>query len=246
MCQPNINVRRVSMIRLTETTSSKSLTNTILCDTPKSLSQVPNLDAHISVLPYQVTADGPSETRAQLFSNMGFTFDGTYEKNVKVNQWADAITDDNVTGFLKFFKIECDTTDPSKAILLYLQKYKTLYSKEDWIAMGKDVEFKEDMESKSTSTLQRVLVKWIQEKTPIGLMATNRAHRISKAVYHGEAWLEIYETWYDGTQKTTNYLLKKPYIHPGDSQGQYSLPGYQRHSTIPNTKMLDKGNRSRP
>jgi hypothetical protein len=41
-------------------------------------------------------------------------------------------------------------------------------------------------------------------------MATNGAHRIAKAVYHGEAWLEIYETWYDGTQKTTNHLLKNP------------------------------------
>jgi hypothetical protein len=102
MYQPNINVRRVSMIRLTETTSSKSLTNAILCDTSKALAQMPNLDAQMSVLPYQITAEGPSETRAQLFSNMGYTFDGTYEKNVKVNQWADAITDDNVTGFLSF------------------------------------------------------------------------------------------------------------------------------------------------
>jgi hypothetical protein len=86
MCQPNINVRRVSMIRLTETTSLKSLTNTILCDTSKTFAQVPNLDAQISVLPYQVTEDDPSEKRAQIFSNMGFTFDRTYEKNVKVNQ----------------------------------------------------------------------------------------------------------------------------------------------------------------
>jgi hypothetical protein len=31
--------------------------------------------------------------------------------------------------------------DPIKAILMYLQKYKTLYSKQDWIAMGNDVEF---------------------------------------------------------------------------------------------------------
>jgi hypothetical protein len=76
--------------------------------------------------------------------------------------------------------------------------------------MGKDVEFEEDMESKSTSTLQRVLVKWIQEKTPIGLMANNGSHPIAKAVYHGEAWLEIYETWYNGTQNTTNHLLKNP------------------------------------
>jgi hypothetical protein len=105
MCQHNINARRVSIIRLTKTTSSKSLTNAILCDTSKSLAQVPNLDAQISVLPYQITAEGPSETRAQLFSNMGLTFDGTYEKNVKVNQWVDAITNDNVTGFLKLFKI---------------------------------------------------------------------------------------------------------------------------------------------
>jgi hypothetical protein len=66
------------------------------------------------------------------------------------------------------------------------------------------------MESKSTSTLHRVLVKWIQEKNPIGLMATNGAHRITKAVYHGEAWLEIYETWYDGKQKTKKHLLKNP------------------------------------
>jgi hypothetical protein len=72
------------------------------------------------------------------------------------------------------------------------------------------VEFEEDMEYKSTSTLQRVLVKWIKEKNPIGLMATNGAHRIAKAVYHGEAWLKIYETWYDGTQKKTNHLLKNP------------------------------------
>jgi hypothetical protein len=76
--------------------------------------------------------------------------------------------------------------------------------------MGKDVEFKEDMEPTSTRTLQRVLVKWIQGKTPIGLMATNGSHRIAKAVYHGESWLEIYETWYDGTQKRTNHLLKNP------------------------------------
>jgi hypothetical protein len=187
MCQPNINVRRVSMIRLTETTSSKSLTHAILCDTSKAPAQVPSLDSHIYVLPYQVTAEGPSETRAQLFSSMGFTFNGTYGKNAKVNQWEDTITDNNDNGFLKLFKIECDTTDPIKAILLYLHKCKTLYSKEDCIAMGKDVEFKEDMESKSTSKLQRVLVKWIQEKTPIGLMATNGAHRIAKSVYHGEA-----------------------------------------------------------
>jgi hypothetical protein len=65
---------------------------------------------------------------------------------------------------------------------------------------------------KSTSMLQRGLVKWIQEKTPIGLMATNVAHRIAKAIYHGEAWLEIYEIWYDGTQKTTKHLLKT--LHP--------------------------------
>jgi hypothetical protein len=84
MCQPNINVRRVSMIRLTETTSSKSLTNAILCDTSKALAQVPNLDAQIYVLPYQVTAEGPSETRDQLFSNMGFTFDGTYKNMLKL------------------------------------------------------------------------------------------------------------------------------------------------------------------
>jgi hypothetical protein len=181
-----------------------------MCDTSKALAQVPNLDAHIFVLPYQITAEGPSETRAQLFSNMGFTFDGTYEKNVKVKQWADAIADDIFTGFLKLFKIECDTTDPIKAILLYLQKYKTLYYKEDWIAMRKNVEFEEDMESKSISELQRVFVKWIQEKTPIGLMATNGSHRIAKAIYHGEAWQEIYETWYNGTEKKTNHLLKNP------------------------------------
>jgi hypothetical protein len=76
--------------------------------------------------------------------------------------------------------------------------------------VGKDVEFEEDMDSKSMSMLQRVLVKWIQEKTHIGLMAINGAHRITKAVYHGEYWLEIYETWYDGTQKTMNHLLKNP------------------------------------
>jgi hypothetical protein len=76
--------------------------------------------------------------------------------------------------------------------------------------MKKDVEFKKDMESKSTSTLQRVLVRWIQEKIPIGLMATNGAYHIAKAVYHGEAWMDIYETWYDGTQKTNKHLLKIP------------------------------------
>jgi hypothetical protein len=84
MCQPNINLRWVSMIRLTEATSSKSLTNSILCDTSKALAQVPNLHAQISVLPYQITTETPSETKTQLFSNMGFTFDGTYNKKFKV------------------------------------------------------------------------------------------------------------------------------------------------------------------
>jgi hypothetical protein len=41
-------------------------------------------------------------------------------------------------------------------------------------------------------------------------MATNGAHRIAKAVCHGEAWQEIYETWYNGTQKTTTHFLKNP------------------------------------
>jgi hypothetical protein len=72
------------MIRLTETTYSKSFTNAILCDTSNALAQVPNPDAQISVLPYQITAEGPSETRAQLFSNMGFTFNGTYKKRLKL------------------------------------------------------------------------------------------------------------------------------------------------------------------
>jgi hypothetical protein len=54
------------------------------------------------------------------------------------------------------------------------------------------------------------LVKWIQEKTPIGLMTTTGSHHIAKDVYHGEASQEIYETWYNGTQKTTNHLLKNP------------------------------------
>jgi hypothetical protein len=76
--------------------------------------------------------------------------------------------------------------------------------------MRNDVEFEEDMESKSTSKLQRVLVKWIQEKTPIGLMATNGSHSIAKAVYNGEAWQEIYEPCYNGTQKTRNHLLENP------------------------------------
>jgi hypothetical protein len=66
------------------------------------------------------------------------------------------------------------------------------------------------MESKYTSKLERVLVKWIQEKTPIGIMATNGSHRIANAVYHDEAWQEIYETWYNGTKNTTNHLLKNP------------------------------------
>jgi hypothetical protein len=85
MCHPNINIRRVSMIRLTKTTSSKSLTNAILCDTSKASAQVPNLDAQMFVLPYQVMAEYTSEKRDQLFSNMGFTFDVTYKQNVKVN-----------------------------------------------------------------------------------------------------------------------------------------------------------------
>jgi hypothetical protein len=74
--------------------------------------------------------------------------------------------------------------------------------------MGKNLEFKEDMESKSTSKFQRVLVKWIQEKNPTGLIATNGAHHTATAVYHGEALQEIYETWYDGTQNTTHILLE--------------------------------------
>jgi hypothetical protein len=48
------------------------------------------------------------------------------------------------------------------------------------------------------------------QKNPIGLMATNGAHHIANAVYHGESWQEIYKTWYIGTQETTNHLLKNP------------------------------------
>jgi hypothetical protein len=245
MRQPNINVRRVSMIRLTETTSSKSLTNTILCNTSKALAQVPNPDSQISVLPYQITAEGTSETRAQLFSNMRFTFDRTYKKNVKVKQWAEAITDDNITGFLKLFKIECDTLDTIKAILIYLQKYKTLYSKEDWIAMGNDVEFEEDMESKYISELQRVLVKWIQEKRPLDswpptepivLPMPFTMVKLGRRSMKPGKW----------DRKDNEPFVVKPYIHPEDSQGQYSLPGYQHHSTLPKTNFFDKGNHSRP
>jgi hypothetical protein len=111
--------------------------------------------------------------------------------------------------------------------------------------MGKDVEFEEDMESKSTSTLQRVLVKWIQEKTPIGLMATNGAHRIAKVIYNGEAWREIYETWYNGTQKKTNHLLKNPTSILEIPRDSILYQGVSVNVYYPK-KMLDKGNHSRP
>ena len=186
MVMPNVNVRRIDMSRLTENTEFASLTNAIMADAEKAHEMIPNLDAKLSILPYKFTYDGPHEDKAQLFSCTGLTFDNKYTKNVPTNAYADQLTSEDVKFFLKLFKINSDTDDPLIALQLFLQKYQSLHTREEWEKLTQDVGFIDSTDLMTDSELHFAVAEWIQSKSNFGLMATNGAHRISLAVYYGE------------------------------------------------------------
>jgi hypothetical protein len=51
MVQPNLNIRRIDMSRMTEVIDVESLNNAIMMDTSRSMEIIPNLDTKVSFLP---------------------------------------------------------------------------------------------------------------------------------------------------------------------------------------------------
>jgi hypothetical protein len=80
MVQPNVNIRRINMSRMTDVIDTKFLTNAIMMDASRAMEKIPNLDAKSSFLPYKFCTDGPGPDKAQLYSFMKFFHGGKYPK----------------------------------------------------------------------------------------------------------------------------------------------------------------------
>jgi hypothetical protein len=92
MVQPNVNIRRLDMSRMTDTDDIKSLTNAIIMDATNASETIPNLDAKFSSLPYKFCKEGPSPDKARLYSCMPFVHDGILHKDVPVPFYAGQMT----------------------------------------------------------------------------------------------------------------------------------------------------------
>jgi hypothetical protein len=70
------------------------------------------------------------------------------------------------------FKIESDTTDPMIVLQHFLQKYTSLYTREEWKALFEDIEFVENTPNMCLPVLKFRVAKFIQEKVTSGLWPT--------------------------------------------------------------------------
>jgi hypothetical protein len=59
MVQPNVNIRQLEMLRMTDTDDVKSLTNAIIMDATNASETIPNLDAKFSFIPYKFCKECP-------------------------------------------------------------------------------------------------------------------------------------------------------------------------------------------
>jgi hypothetical protein len=122
MVQPNVNIRRLDMSRMTDTDDVKSLTNAIIMDATNASETIPNLDSKFSFLPYKFCKDGPSPDKAQLYSCMPFVHAGILHKDVPVPFYAGQMTQEDIREFMSLFKIKGHAEGAMQAIQLFFSK----------------------------------------------------------------------------------------------------------------------------
>jgi hypothetical protein len=130
--QPNVNVRRVDVPLMTDKKHVASLTNAIMMDATAASETIPNLDAKFSFHPYKFCADGSGNDKAQLFSCMGVSCDGTYRLYVPVPLYTGQMTEEDIMHFMALFNINGNVDGAIQALHLFLQKYSTLTDRVDW------------------------------------------------------------------------------------------------------------------
>jgi hypothetical protein len=108
-----------------------------MMDATTASETIPNLDAKFYFLPYKFCSYGPGSDKAQLFSCMRVSFDGTYHRHVPVPFYAGQMTEDYIVNFMALFKINGNTDGAIQALQLFLQKYST----HDWESLSEHVEF---------------------------------------------------------------------------------------------------------
>jgi hypothetical protein len=98
MVQPNVNIRRLDMSRMTDTDDVKSLTNAIIMDATNASETIPNRD--------DICKDGPAPDKARLYSCMPFVYYGILHKYVHVPFYAGQMTQEDIRVFMSLFKIK--------------------------------------------------------------------------------------------------------------------------------------------
>jgi hypothetical protein len=96
MVHPNVNIRQLDMLQMTDRDGVKSLTNAIIMDATNASETIPNLDAKFSFLPYTFCNDGPAPDKARLFSCMSFVHDGILHKDVSLHFYAGQMTKEDI------------------------------------------------------------------------------------------------------------------------------------------------------
>jgi hypothetical protein len=119
MVQPNVNIRRLDMSRMTDTDDVKSLTNANIMDATNASETIPNLDVKFSFLPYKFCKDGPAPDKARLYSCMPFVHDGILHKDVPVHLYAGQMTQEDIRVLMSLFKIEGHANGAMQAIQLF-------------------------------------------------------------------------------------------------------------------------------
>jgi hypothetical protein len=119
MVQPNVNIRRLDMLRMTDRDDVKSLTNSIIMDATKAPETIPNLDVKLSFLPYNICGDGLAPDKFRLFSCITFVHNGIIHIDVPVPFYAGQMTKEDIEEFVSLFKIKGRTDGAMQAIQLF-------------------------------------------------------------------------------------------------------------------------------
>jgi hypothetical protein len=194
MVQPNVNIRRLDMSRMTDTDDVKSLTNAIIMDATNASETIPNLDAKFSFLPYKFCKDGPSPDKAQLYSCMPFVHDGILHKDVLVPFYAGQMTQEDIREFMSLFKVKGHAEGAMQAIQLFLQKYSNMKGRKGWDDLAEDFDYVGTIDDLPLCDLQYKLAVHVQECTTMGVMSTNGQHHTGKGIMVGENWKDTIET----------------------------------------------------
>jgi hypothetical protein len=119
MVQPDVNIRRLYMSRMTDTDDVKSLTNAIIMDATNASETIPNLNAEFSFFSYKFCKDGPAPDKARLYSCVPFVYYGILYKNVPVHFYAGQMTQEDIRVFMSLFKIKGRADGVMQAIQLF-------------------------------------------------------------------------------------------------------------------------------